>query len=203
MMNPNTLMPVFDGLMTAYEHPNMFRFLHMPVQSGDDDVLEKMGRRYGASDFLEQAKRYRRRFPFGLLATDVIVGFPSEGEAHFERTLELLQRARPDMVNVKAFSPRPGTQAAGYPGRAARDAVRARMKRLNDMRRRISLENNRLLEGRTERVLITERARGGVLARTADYRPVLLGRPLPLGTFWDFRLKEARPGYMIGEPVNR
>jgi threonylcarbamoyladenosine tRNA methylthiotransferase CDKAL1 len=203
MMNPDTLRPVFDGLMAAYEHPKMFRFLHIPIQSGNDAVLEKMGRHYTAADFVELAERYRGVFPSGMLATDIIVGFPGEEEIHFDSTLELIRKARPDMVNVKAFSMRPGTPAAGYAGTAARDIVKARMKRLNDLRRRISLENNWRLVGNTERVLVTERARGGVLARTTDYRPVLLGRTLQLGTFWEVRLDEARPGYMIGEPVSR
>ena len=203
MMNPDTLEPVFDGLMAAYENTKMFRFLHIPVQSGDDDILERMGRGYKAADFVKIAERYHQRFPSGLLETDIIIGFPGEEEAQFENTIELLQKARPDMVNIKAFSPRPGTPAAGYPGRPSRDVVRARMRRLNDLRRRISLENNRVLEGRTEEVLVTEWARGGVLARTADYRPILIKRSLPLGTFLDGLLKEARPGFMIGEPESR
>jgi threonylcarbamoyladenosine tRNA methylthiotransferase CDKAL1 len=203
MMNPDTLSILFDPLMAAYEHPRMFRFLHIPVQSGDDDILERMGRGYKAADFWKIAERYHGRFSSGLLETDIIIGFPGEWEGQFERTLEILQKARPDMVNVKAFSPRPGTPAAVYPGRPSREVVRARMRRLNDLRRRISLENNRVLEGRTDRVLITERARGGVLARTADYRPVLIKGSLPLGAFIDVLLKEARPGFMVGEPVSR
>jgi MiaB-like tRNA modifying enzyme len=201
MMNPDSLRPVFDGLMTAYGHPNMFRFLHVPVQSGDDDILEKMGRNYCVADFLDLAGMYRGHFPSGLLATDIIVGFPGERDAQFEKTLELLLNAQPDMVNVKAFSPRPGTPAAGYPGKTARDVVRVRMKMLNDLRRRISLENNRVLEGRTEHVLVTERARGGVLARTIDYRPVLLRDNVPLGIFREVVLDEARPGYVVGKLV--
>jgi MiaB-like tRNA modifying enzyme len=201
MMNPDTMKPVFEGLMSAYENPRTFRFLHVPVQSSDDAVLEKMGRRYGASVFLELATMFRERFPLGILATDIIVGFPTEGEAQFERTLGLLRQTRPDMVNVKAFSPRPGTLAAGLPRRPAREVVRARIKKLNDLRHRISLDNNRRLEGTTARVLVTEKAKGGVLARTADYRPVLVQGPIPLGVFREVRMLEARPGYLTGSPI--
>jgi MiaB-like tRNA modifying enzyme len=199
MMNPETLKPVFDMLMGEYEHPNVFNFLHIPVQSGDDAVLERMGRSYGADDFMDLAGRYRERFPSGLLSTDIIVGFPGEGEKEFERTLSLVERSGPDMVNVKAFSPRPGTDAAQMAGRPPLEAVKTRVKRLNELRRRISVQNNRRMVGRTEHVLVTERARGGVLARTRGYYPVFMAEKLTPGTFQFVNVVSARPGFLIGE----
>jgi len=201
MMNPDTLRSVMGGLMEKYAHPRMFKFLHIPVQSGDDGILEKMGRNYAASDFLELAGTFRKHFPSGILATDVIVGFPGEGEAQFGRTLGLLEKARPDMVNAKAFSPRPGTPAAGVIRMPGRETVRARMRRLNDLRRGLFMENSRPLIDTTVRALVTENAKGGVLARTADYRPVLIRMPLARGLSTDVRVVEVRQGWCVGSPI--
>lgn len=201
MMNPETFEPVLEALMDAYEDPKMFKFLHLPVQSGDDTVLERMGRRYAAGDFEKLAGKYRRRFPRSILSTDIIVGFPGENEEAFKRTLELVENARPDIINIKAFSPRPGTSAFRMPGRPAAVEVKERIKRLNEARRRLSLENNRLMAGRTEEVLVTEKARGGVLARTAGYYPVLIRAELPLGTFHRVRITQPRVGFLAGELV--
>jgi MiaB-like tRNA modifying enzyme len=201
MMNPDSLKPAFGDLMDSYAHPRMFKFLHIPVQSGDDGILERMGRNYAPADFLQLAGMFRERFPAGILATDIIVGFPGETEAQFESTLGLLEKSRPDMVNAKAFSPRPGTPAAGFSPVPGRDAVRARMRTLNDLCHRLFAQNSRPLGGTTARVLVTEKARGGVLARTADYRPVLIRKRLGLGAWTIVRLVDVRRGWCVGSPI--
>lgn len=201
MMNPETLRPVFEAVMNAYEHPRMFKFLHLPAQSGDDAVLERMGRRYTAADLGDLAGRYRSRFPHAIFSTDIIIGFPGENEEGFKRTLALVESARPDIINIKAFSPRPGTPAFRMHGRPAAEEVRARIKRLNEARIRISMETNGRMVGRAEEVLVTENARGGVLTRTAGYYPVLISAQLPLGTFQMVRITRPRAGYLIGEPM--
>jgi MiaB-like tRNA modifying enzyme len=204
MMNPESLRPIQEGLMAAYAHPKVFKFIHIPVQSGSDYVLERMGRGHSAGDFLEVAERYRKAFPLGLLATDVIVGFPGESEEAFDRTLWLVETSRPDIINIKAFSPRPGTPAFRLKDRPGRTTVQGRIARLQQLRRRVFLENNRRLLGTVQDVLVTEKARrGGVLARTATYHPVILDKALPPGTVAQVRLTGAGTGFLVGEPRER
>ena len=202
MMNPESLLPVMDSLMQAIAHPKVFKFLHVPVQSGDDRVLRRMGRGHTSADFENPAKRFREAFPEGLLATDIIVGFPGEDEAAFRRTLGLVKRARPDILNIKAFSPRPGTPAFRMKGGAGRAVVKRRIARLQALRRRISLANNRRLAGTVQEVLVTEKARkGGVLARTDGYFPVLIPADLPAGTRMRVEISGARAGFLAGKPA--
>jgi len=199
MMNPESLLPGMDRLMRSFEHPKMFKFLHVPVQSGSDALLEKMGRGHTPGDYLEVVERYRGAFPCGLLATDAIVGFPGETEEAFGQTLDLMGHARPDIINIKAFSPRPGTPAFGLKDRPGRAVVQKRIARLQRLRRRISLDNNLRLVGRLENVLVTEKARrGGVLARTENYHPVLLEKDLAPGSIVQLRVIGARMGFLLG-----
>ena len=202
MMNPESLLPIQGELMEAFAHPKVFKFLHVPVQSGDDAVLKTMGRGHTAGDFREAARRYRAAFPTGLLATDIIVGFPKEDGKAFERTLDLMAETRPDIINIKAFSPRPGTPAFRMKDRPGRPAVQRRIARLQRVRRRVSLENNRRFLGTVQDVLVTERARrGGVLARTAGYYPVILEEGLRPGTVRKVRIAGARTGFLTGRAL--
>jgi len=198
MMNPESLLAGMGPLLRSYEHPKMFKFLHVTVQSGSDALLEKMGRGHTTGDFLEVVERYRGAFPFGLLATDVIVGFPGETEEAFGQTPDLMGHARPDIINIKAFSPRPGTPAFNMNARPGRAVVQKRIARLQRLRRKLSLDNNLRLVGRLENVLVTEKARrGGMLARTENYHPVLLEKDLAPGSVLQVRIIGARMGFLL------
>ena len=130
--------------------------LHLPVQSGDDAVLHRMGRQYTVASYLGLVERLRAAVPGISLTTDVIVGFCGETEAQFERTLELLRETRFDQVFAAAFSPRPGTPAARLPDDVPPGEKRRRLQALLDLQERIGLERNREWVGRTTEVLVEE-----------------------------------------------
>ncbi len=134
MADPLTVYPIQEELVAAYACDKMFKFLHLPVQSGDDTILESMRRQYTVSEFEEIVGRFRLAFPEITLSTDVIVGFPGESEEQFEATMELIRRVRPDIVNVTRFSPRDGTPAATMPGQIVGWKVKERSRRLTRLR---------------------------------------------------------------------
>ena len=175
MMNPAYAGEVFDELLKAYESRKVYRFLHMPVQSGSNEVLEHMRRGYRVEDFVELAEEFRRRFPESTLSTDVIVGYPTEGEREFELTRRLIEELKPEILNITRFSPRPGTEAARLrPLRGG--VVKERSRRLTSLMRRIALERNRRYLGRSMEVLVTKHGKKGtLLARNSAYRQVVLG----------------------------
>src|SRR5207245_3670708 len=109
---PLTRHPRHDAVVDACACEKVFKCLHLPVQSGDDGILEAMRRQYTVSEFEEIVRTLRRAYPDITLSTDVIVGFPGESEEQFEASMELIRRVRPDIVNVTRFSPREGTPAA-------------------------------------------------------------------------------------------
>ena len=202
MADPLTVLPVLDDLVEAYASEKVFKFLHLPVQSGDDAVLEAMRRDYTVAQFEEIVAAFRRACPALTLSTDVIVGFPGETEEQFEATMDLVRRVRPDIVNVTRFSARPGTPAASLPGQIVGWRVKNRSRRITSLRFAIAREIHQAFVGEEVDVLVTEPGKEGTfLARTPEYRQVVLHEPAGLGDFLRVRIDAARATDLFGHAV--
>ncbi|WP_457555292.1 radical SAM protein, partial [Candidatus Pyrohabitans sp.] len=196
MMNPTYAGEIFDGLLEAFESEKIYKFLHLPVQSGSDAVLRHMRRGYTVEEFLELVTDFRRRFPESTLSTDVIVGYPTESGEDFEETYTLVQEIKPEVLNITRFSPRPGTEAAKL--RDLHDWIKKeRSRRLTRLMREIGMERNRRYLGRRLRVLVTKRGKGStLLARSDAYRQVVVNSG-EIGKFAEVKIREIRPTYLI------
>ncbi len=129
------------------------RHFHLPLQSGSDDVLRRMNRRYDRAKYLEILDYMREKMPSIAVTSDIIVGFPGETDADFEDTLSMLERARFDMIYSFIFSPRKGTPAATMEAPVPRAVQNARFDRLLALQEGISQASNDPLVGRCVRVL--------------------------------------------------
>ncbi len=144
-----------DRLIAAMaDCPSICAHLHLPVQSGDDAVLRRMGRQYTIEHYLERLSRIRDAVPGIAISTDVIVGFCGETDAQFRATLRLLESVRYDVVFAAAYSERPGTPAARLADDVPADVKRARLNELLAFQEAIGLERNRAWLGRTVEVLV-------------------------------------------------
>ena len=144
-----------DRLIAAIaECPSVCEHLHLPVQSGDDAVLHRMGRQYTVDAYARLVERLRSAVPGIALSTDVIVGFSGETERQFESTLELLRAMRYDQVFAAAYSVRPGTPAARLPDDVPPDQKRRRLNALLELQEGIGWDRNRAWLGRTTEVLV-------------------------------------------------
>ncbi|HNR57893.1 MAG TPA: tRNA (N(6)-L-threonylcarbamoyladenosine(37)-C(2))-methylthiotransferase [Methanothrix sp.] len=201
MMNPDQLKPILEDLISSFDDPKVYKFLHLPVQSGSAEVLQSMRRGYAPQDFLSMAARLRAAFSDLTLYTDVIAGYPGETEEDFAATEELIKRAEPDKVNVTMYSPRPGTEASrlkDMPSRFKKDRSR-RMTRL--WKEIAGLRNGRYL-GDEIVAQVTEMGREGtVMARSANYRKIVIFKPLHLGSVRRFKIVKTTPFYLEGEEV--
>ena len=112
MMNPQHLKKFLDELIAVYKNGNVFKFLHIPVQSGNDRILKEMGRGYSIKDFKEIVKKFRWEIPEIHISTDLIVGFPGETEEEFLESVKLVEEMKFEVLNISKFSCRPGTKAA-------------------------------------------------------------------------------------------
>ncbi|OWY92905.1 MiaB-like tRNA modifying enzyme, partial [Phytophthora megakarya] len=112
MTNPPYILDHLDAVAEALNHDRVYAFLHVPVQSGSDDVLLAMNREYTAAEFRRVADELLAKVPDLTLATDIICGFPTEAEEHFDETMELVEKYRFHIMNISQFYPRPGTPAA-------------------------------------------------------------------------------------------
>jgi MiaB-like tRNA modifying enzyme len=202
MMSPQTLAPVVERYFRALSAPRFFAFLHLPVQSGSDRVLDDMHRGYDAATFRRLVKMGRSRLPGLTLSTDLIVGFPTEDEAAFESSLRLVEEVEPEIVNVTRFSPRPLTPAAHLPPLPPRTAKR-RSRALTEMRMRVARRRLERWIGHEGIALTVERgARSSTVARLPNYLPVVLAERLPLGRSVPVRVDGARSTYLLGRPTS-
>ncbi|MEN6396656.1 MAG: tRNA (N(6)-L-threonylcarbamoyladenosine(37)-C(2))-methylthiotransferase [Methanoregula sp.] len=201
MMNPATVLPIVDDLVDAYDSDRIFRFLHLPVQSGSNHILKQMGRGYTAEEVEQIISAFRRRYPDISIATDFIVGFPGETEEDFSRSLELIGRTKPAKVNVTRYSQRPFTgpfAEKDFPDSVKKDRSRL----LNAYAEEQYSTLNRPLLGTPVSCVVTEKLRpGSVMARTATYQGVVIGEDLPIGAAAEVILKKDRKYFFMGDRV--
>jgi tRNA-2-methylthio-N6-dimethylallyladenosine synthase len=168
------LIDAMAGCDSVCEH------LHLPVQSGNDDVLRRMGRQYSVDAYLDLVGRLREAVPDISLTTDIIVGFCGETEAQFESTLELLQTVRFDQVFAAAYSPRPGTPAMHLDDDVPGAEKKRRLNELLALQEVIGMERNQDWLGRRTEVLVDEARHPRVHEHETDRDPMtgtrLVGR---------------------------
>jgi MiaB-like tRNA modifying enzyme len=196
MMTPNMATDILDDLVEAFKNEKIYKFVHLPVQSGDDDVLKHMQRSYTAGDFIKIVDAFRTTFPEITVATDVICGFPGETRQAFENTLRLIGEVKPDVVNVSKFFARPRTAAAEMDDAFVELAeIKGRSSAAAHLARRISFERNQRWIGWTGKVLIDEKGKipGTWIGRNFAYKPItikssadLLGKTLCVKTLKAF-----------------
>jgi len=194
-----------DDLIEAVARlPRVCEHIELPVQAGDDEVLARMRRGYRADDYRRLVARIRERIPGVSIATDVIVGFPGETEAQFQRTFDLLAELRLDKAHIARYSPRPQTLAARrYPDDVPLAEKERRRKALDDLQAQIVGELNARLVGQTVEVLVEGRKKGRWWGRTRSDRLVFFADAEGaardrLGQLAQVRITWAGPWSLVG-----
>ncbi|ABL87523.1 RNA modification enzyme, MiaB family [Pyrobaculum islandicum DSM 4184] len=181
----------------------VYRYFHLPVQSGSDKVLVAMGRKYTVEEYRGLIRRIRRELGDNVfIATDIIVGFPGETEEDFQETVKLVEELQFDKIHVARFSPRPFTEAAVMPRQVPDAEKKRRSKILSEVAMRIAHLRNGAQVGKRDVVLIDEVDHGLVVGRASDYRQVVVKRGAGdglLGEFVNVRIAAASPVYLYGE----
>ena len=202
MMNPFTCLKNLDSIIKGFENPKIYRFLHLPVQSGDNDILKKMNRKYTVDDFLKMIKKFRDKYPDITISTDIIVGFPTETDEQFQHTIDLLKTVKPDITNITRYSARPYTKAKTMKGRIKTDIAKKRSKKLTDICSKISENNNLKHIGKKHTILITEEGKNGTfVGRSENYKPVVIKENIDIGEFVPIKVIDAAPTYLVGSII--
>jgi len=175
--------------------------IEVPVQAGDDEVLRRMKRGYTADDYRRLIERIRARIPGVSIATDIIVGFPGETDAQFQRTYDLLAELRLDKAHIARYSPRPQTLAARrFPDDVPPEEKERRRKALDDLQAEIVTEINGRLLGRAVEVLVAGRKKGRWWGRTRTDRLVFFEDERDWrGQLVQVKITWAGPWSLIGE----
>lgn len=203
MMTPNLALDILPDLVKAFQNERVFKFLHLPVQSGDNEVLKRMSRLYSVKEFEMIVRAFRNAMPSMTLATDVICGFPGESEEAFEKTLHLIEEVRPDIVNISKFFPRPRTAAEKMKPKIKPEEVAARSKRVANLVGKISSEKDRAWMNWQGQILIDERGKQPrtLIGRNFAYKPIVVKSvdDKLLGSFVDVCVTKTFQTYLEAE----
>lgn len=176
------------------ESEKIANHFHLPVQSGNDEILKRMNRRYTRAEYLKIVDYIRKKLPNAAITTDIICGFPGETEKQFEDTLSLVREVGFDMIYTFIFSPRKGTAAGQMENQVPKEEKSSRFSLLSGIQNEISLKINRSYVGKTLRVLSD-----GNTGRTSRNKIVNLSSALPAGEFIKVKITGARPYSLDGD----
>uniref|UniRef100_M4BZB9 Threonylcarbamoyladenosine tRNA methylthiotransferase n=1 Tax=Hyaloperonospora arabidopsidis (strain Emoy2) TaxID=559515 RepID=M4BZB9_HYAAE len=203
MTNPPYILDHLDAIAEVLQHDRVYSFLHVPVQSGSDDVLLAMNREYTAGEFRRVADELLAKVPDLTLATDIICGFPTETEEHFDETMELVEKYRFHIMNISQFYPRPGTPAAKMK-RVPTQVVKNRSRKLTKLFE--TFEPYTHLVNTTQKVWVNTEVSDDMkytVAHTRNYTKVLLPRDDALiGCAAEVRVLTAARFHITGEVVS-
>lgn len=183
------------------------QYFHFALQSGDDEILRRMNRRYTAAHYLELVKRIREASPEAMISTDIIVGYPGETLEQFEHTVSVMQEAGLDMAYLSQYSPRPGTVSAKELDDVPKEEKQRRETYLNDLLRLSGRANNQKYLGRTVVVLvdsIKQDKMGNLIAggKTADFKTVRFpASDVTVGQWASVAIDKARDFSLLGHLV--
>ncbi|MEJ2241964.1 MAG: tRNA (N(6)-L-threonylcarbamoyladenosine(37)-C(2))-methylthiotransferase [Candidatus Bathyarchaeota archaeon] len=199
MMNPNQTIEILDELVEAFKNEKVFKFLHLPVQSGDDNILRLMNRHYTTEDFKKIINTFRHEFPKLTVSTDVICGFPGESKDAFNHTKDLITEIEPDIVNVSKFFPRPRTPAAKLEPISANEISR-RSKEISNLTKKISFDKNKDWMKWEGKLLFDEKGKGKTLmGRNFAYKTIVVeANETMLGKLVKIRINKVCPTYLKG-----
>ena len=198
MMNPMYMPKIRDGLLKSFESNKVFKFLHVPVQSGSNKVLNDMKRGHTEKTFRDITNEFRKKFERFTISTDVIVGFPTETEEDFEDTLNLLENTKPDIVNLSKYSQRPGTSAAEMKQIDVTE-VKRRSKITYELINRISEKNNKNWIGWEGQVIFDEEHEDQIRGRNFAYKPIFVKEKPKIGQISTVKIIDSTTHSLIGQ----
>ncbi|WP_407409603.1 tRNA (N(6)-L-threonylcarbamoyladenosine(37)-C(2))-methylthiotransferase [Methanobrevibacter sp.] len=198
MMHPKNILNDVDEIIDAMKHPKVYNFIHLPIQSGSDKVLSEMRRGHTIEQYLDIVSKFRSEIPDLTLAVDIIVGYPTETDDDFDLTVELLKNIKPSLIHLSKYQHRKGAISSSL-REIPRDVMKKRSKFLSEIKSEITEEENKLLVGTTQKVLVLEEgSKGGFIAKTDSYIPVIVD-DVELGSFVDVKITEATATYLKSE----
>ena len=203
MLNINNIKDTLPELIEVFNNRKLYKFFHLPIQSGDNEILKLMGRQYTVEEFVEIVDEIRKAFKMTLW-TDVIVGFPGETEEQFKNTLKVIKRLDCDFVNISRYAMRPGTPAQAFQ-QIPTDVMKERTRVMTNLVQNYSLVKNKEWIGWKGDILISERGKreGQWIGRNFAYKQVIINKSGNLlGRFVRVKIIDAVPTALVGWPID-
>tara|TARA_Y100000034_G_scaffold20758_2_gene23821 strand:+ start:7193 stop:8485 length:1293 start_codon:yes stop_codon:yes gene_type:complete len=175
MINPNHALAFVDDLISVFKSDKMFKFIHLPVQSGNNKVLSNMNRKYSVEDFKLVIEKLRKEIPDITISTDIICGFPGESSSHFNDTIELIKWLKPCVLNISKFWSRKGTSAHQMENKVDGIQIKQRSHQLAEVFKEVGSKVNETWMNWTGDILIDEIGKdNSFVGRNYSYRPIII-----------------------------
>ena len=200
MMHPRNLLRDLDGTIDAFKHPKVFNFIHLPVQSGSDKVLKEMNRLHTVEEYKDIVNKFKQAIPNLTLATDIIVGYPTETDDDFKLTCDLLNEVKPSLIHLSKYQHRKGAISSSLK-EVPHEVMKKRSKFLSDFKVEITKKENEELLGSIQKAVVVEKgSKGGFIAKSDSYLPIVVEN-VNLGDFVNIKISETTATYLKGTVV--
>lgn len=201
MMHPKNIFDDVDELIDAFKLPNVYKFIHLPVQTGSDKVLKEMNRRHTIEEYIDFVKKIRNSIPEITLATDIIVGYPTETDEDFQKTIDLLEEIKPNLIHLSKYRHREGALSSSLE-EIPHSLMKHRSKKLSEIKEKITNDENKHLLGKVLNILIVQKgSKGGYIGKSDSYLPVVVDNA-EIGTFIKVKITKTTSTYLIGEKID-
>mgnify|MGYP002621334993 CR=1 FL=1 len=200
MMHPNNIGDDLDGLIEAMNMPKVYKFLHLPIQSGSDAVLEHMRRHHTVDDYKKIVFKFKDEIPDLTLATDIIVGYPTETDDDFQKTIDLVDEIKFNLIHISKYQHREGAISSSLEN-IPFEVMKKRSKQLSDVKFKIIEEENKILKGKVLNALVVEKgSKGGFIAKSDSYIPIIV-QDVEVGQFIRVHIDKTTGTYLIGHAI--
>ena len=201
MLNPNHILPILEELIQIYKNKKMYKFLHIPIQSADDKVLKDMNRNYKIEQAENIIRSFKKEIPYITIATDIIVGYPTETEQSHKNNLNFIKNFKPDVLNLSKFSSHKQTKA-GLLKELPIQTINRKSTEIMNEHRQTAMENKHYLKDKIIKVFVNNKTAQGIYeARDENYNIVLIKSDdkSVLGKTIEVKIKQIGVHHMIGE----
>jgi MiaB-like tRNA modifying enzyme len=200
MMHPKNVLDDIDNIIKAFKSEKVYKFLHLPVQSGSDKILQDMRRGHTINEYKDIVKKFKKAIPELTIATDIIVGYPTESEEDFNKTSNLLNEIKPGLIHLSKYKHRKGASSSLL-NEIPHEIMKKRSKHLTQIKSKITEDENKHLLGTIQKAIVVEKGKkSGFIAKTNSYIPVVI-KDVKLGTFIDVKITETTSTYLKGELI--
>ena len=197
MMHPKNILDDVDEIIDAIKQPKVYNFIHLPIQSGSDKVLKEMRRGHTVNQYIEVVNKFKNEIPDLTLATDIIVGYPTENDDDFLKTVDLLNEVKPSLIHLSKYQHRKGAISSSLK-EIPPQTMKKRSKFLSQIKSEITSKENEELLNSYQNVLVVEKgSKGGFIGKTDSYIPVIVDN-VNLGNFVRVKITHTTATYLKG-----
>jgi len=200
MMHPKNINGDLDDLVDAFKLPKVYNFLHLPIQSGSDDVLKHMKRNHTVEEYKKIVRKFRSEINDLTLATDIIVGYPTETSEDFKKTIDLVKELKFNLIHISKYQHREGAISSSLEN-IPFEEMKKRSKLLSDIKFQIIEDENKRLKGKDLDALVVEKgSKGGFIAKTNSYIPIVVDN-VEIPSFIKVHIDETTGTYLKGHKI--